>query len=172
MFDVWLKLLEDVPGSVLWLRGGHRAMEDNLMRAASERRVSVERLVFAPMMPRLDEHMARLQLADVFLDTAPYNAHTTAAEALWAGIPMITCRGRTFAARVGASVLAAAGLPELISEDLESYFDSALRLARSPRALDELRERIQRSRNTAPLFDSAQYVRDFESALSGLRGHS
>jgi predicted O-linked N-acetylglucosamine transferase (SPINDLY family) len=109
--------------------------------------------------------LRRLQLADLFLDTAPYNAHTTAAEALWAGVPVISRRGRSFAARVGASVLRAAGLPELICEDDASYLERAIDLARSPPALAELRARLHAARATAALFDTAQYVRDLETAF-------
>jgi len=167
-FEVWIKLLKEVPGSVLWLRGGSAAMEGNLIRAASALGVGPERLVFSAFVAQMDEHLARLKLADLFLDTVPYNAHTTAAEALWAGVPVLTCRGRTFAGRVGASLLMAAGLPELICENLESYLDRALNLARSPRMLAELRDKIAAAAAAAPAFDTAQYVRDFEEVLFGL----
>jgi protein O-GlcNAc transferase len=164
VFEVWVTLLQELPGSVLWLRGGNRAMERNLVRAAGDSGVAADRLVFAPFVAQADEHLTRLQLADLFLDTAPYNAHTTAAEALWAGVPVITCRGRAFAGRVGASVLTAAGLPELISEDLNAYRELALNIARSPQAQSELRQKMASTR-AAALFDTGQYVRDFESAL-------
>jgi protein O-GlcNAc transferase len=167
-FDVWMRLLQEVPDSVLWLRAGAISMADNLLHAANAAGIDTERLVFSALLPRMDEHLRRLQLADLFLDTAPYNAHSTAAEALWAGVPVITCRGRTFAGRVGASLLTAAGLPELICEDHADYLERAVQLARSPRALSELRARINDSRTTAALFDTAQYTRDLESVLLGL----
>jgi protein O-GlcNAc transferase len=152
---------------VLWLRGGAPAMEGNLIRAAGDLGVAADRLVFSPFVARMDEYLARLQLADLFLDTVPYNAHTTAAEALWAGVPVITCRGRSFAGRVGTSLLTAAGLPELIGEDLDGYCDRALNLARSPAALGEMRERLRDAKSSAA-FDTARYVDDFESALFGV----
>jgi protein O-GlcNAc transferase len=165
IFKVWMRLLKEVPHSVLWLRSGHAAIAQNLLRAAEEEGVAPERLVFAPFVAQMDQHLRRLQLADLFLDTAPYNAHTTAVEALWAAVPVISCRGRSFAGRVGASVLAAAGLPELICEDDEAYLDRAVHLARSPEALAELRARLRAARATAALFDTAQYVRDLEAAF-------
>jgi protein O-GlcNAc transferase len=168
VFEVWTTLLKEVPDSVLWLRGGAPAMEGNLIRVAGDLGVAADRLVFSPFVARMDEYLARLQLADLFLDTVPYNAHTTAAEALWAGVPVITCRGRSFAGRVGASLLTAAGLPELIGDDLDGYRDRALNLARSPAALGELRERMRATKATSAVFDTARYVRDFDSALFGL----
>jgi protein O-GlcNAc transferase len=168
VFEVWMTLLKEVPDSVLWLRSGAPAMEGNLIGAAGDLGVAADRLVFSPFAARMDEYLARLQLADLFLDTVPYNAHTTAAEALWAGVPVITCRGRSFAGRVGASLLTAAGLPELIGDDLDGYRDRALNLARSPAALRELRERMRTDKATSAVFDTARYVRDFESALFGM----
>jgi protein O-GlcNAc transferase len=168
-FEIWMRLLGQVPHSVLWLRGGHPVMEQKLRQAAGEQGISLERLVFAPFVPQMDQHLRRLQLADLFLDTAPYNSHTTAAEALWAGVPVITRRGRSFASRVGASVLLAAGLPELVCADEAGYFDQAITLARSPGALAELRERLRAARPKVPLFDTAQYVRDLEAAYSDMR---
>jgi protein O-GlcNAc transferase len=174
MFDVWLRLLQTVPGSVLWLRAGPAAMHLNLQQAALERGVSIDRLIFAEFVASNDEHLARLQCADVFLDTLPYNAHTTAAEALWAGVPVVSCRGRGFAGRVGASVLSAAGLSDLVCADLESYFQLTQRLAASPAALTSVRERLSQGRDSLPLFNTAGYVRDFEAVLRQLRvaGHA
>jgi predicted O-linked N-acetylglucosamine transferase (SPINDLY family) len=179
MFNVWLKLLEAVPGSVLWLRGGDRALEKNLTDAALGAGVPARRLVFAKRVSRIEQHLARLQLADLFLDTAPYNAHTTGAEALWAGVPVITCRGQSFAGRVGASLLTAAGTPDMICESLPEYFERALQVAEDPRRRAKLRERILSARDTAPIFDTRRYVRGFEAALlqisrqrnSGPSGH-
>lgn len=172
VFKIWMTLLVEVPDSVLWLRGGHPAMELNLTAAARDSGVGADRLVFSTFVERMDEHFARLQLADLFLDTLPYNAHTTTAEALWAGVPVITCCGRTFAGRVGASLLSAAGLPELITDSLDTYRDRALHLARSPEALAELRQRLADARAAAAVFDTAGYVRDFETVLRNLWLHS
>jgi predicted O-linked N-acetylglucosamine transferase (SPINDLY family) len=171
IFDVWLRLLQEVPESVLWLRAGPAMMQENIRRTAVERGVSPERLIFAPLIESMDEHLARLQCADLFLDTLPYNAHTTAVEALWAGVPVISCSGRTFAGRVGASALAAAGLTELVADDLGGYFRRALDLAAAPATLASLRKRLSHSRRGAPLFDTARYVRDLEALLWQLAAH-
>ncbi len=165
MFDVWMDLLREVPGSVLWLRSMGPATAANLKNAAARCGLCADRLVFAPFEEQIDAHLARLQLADLYLDTLPYNAHTTATEALWAGVPVITCLGRAFAGRVGASVLSACGLPELICTGLESYRTLALDIARSPSRLMTLRERLRLCKATAPLFDTGRYTRDFEALL-------
>jgi predicted O-linked N-acetylglucosamine transferase (SPINDLY family) len=165
VFEVWMSLLRDVPGSVLWLRSMGPDTAARLRDAARLRGVSPERLVIASFAESMDAHLARLQLADLFLDTLPYNAHTTAAEALWAGVPVITCRGRSFAGRVGASLLSACGLPELICEELEDYRSRALEIARSPERLRALRARLQTCRPSAPAFDTRRYTRDFEDLL-------
>ena len=164
MFELWMSLLEAVPDSALWLRSGHAAMQANLLAAARNHGIDACRLIFAPFVTRMDEHLARLQLADLFLDTSPYNAHTTSAEALWAGLPVITSRGRTFAGRVGASLLSAAGLSDLVTASLDEYRDRALHLARTPEALAGIRQRVLAARASAA-FDTAGYVRHFESAL-------
>src|SRR5262249_23550831 len=131
VFDVWMRLLKNVEGSVLWLLDDNAAATNNLKREAAARGVDPPRLVFARRCP-LPEHLARHRLADLFLDTLPYNAHTTASDALWMGLPIVTCKGNTFAGRVAASVLDAAGLPELVTESLEGYEALALRFARDP----------------------------------------
>jgi protein O-GlcNAc transferase len=163
VFDVWMRLLQAVPGSVLWLLADNRWAEDNLRRAASSRGVEPHRLVFAPRL-RLSDHLARHRLADLFLDTAPVNAHTTASDALWAGLPIVTCAGRTFVARVAGSLLHAAGLPELVTDDLEAYSTLALTLAQAPARLEALRTRLQVARSSAPLFDTARTRRQLEAA--------
>jgi predicted O-linked N-acetylglucosamine transferase (SPINDLY family) len=166
LFEIWMSLLRELPQSVLWLRNMGPAAAANLQSAAVSMGVAAERLIFAPFIECMDSHLARLHLADVFLDTRPYNAHTTAAEALWADLPVITCPGGRFAGRVGASVLHAAGLDELICADLPSYRAHALRLARSPELLRNLREKIAALKSTAPLFDTLRYTRDLESTLT------
>jgi predicted O-linked N-acetylglucosamine transferase (SPINDLY family) len=163
VFDVWMRLLKAVDGSVLWLLEGNPAAAGNLKREAERRGVPAQRLVFAGRM-KPEEHLARHRQADLFLDTLPCNAHTTAADALWAGLPLLTCTGSTFSGRVAGSVLMAAGLPELITESLASYEARALELARTPAMLVELRERLARNRASCALFDTDRYRRHLESA--------
>lgn len=161
VFDLWMGLLRDVPGSVLWLRDFNAGATRNL-RAAAARHGLADRLIFAGRADYPD-HLARLGLADLFLDTLPYNAHATASDALWAGLPILTSVGDTFAARVCGSALAAAGLPELITGSLEEYRMLALRLARDPAVLRALRARLAETRMSSALFDSARYTRNLEA---------
>ena len=163
MFDVWMRLLKAVPGSVIWLLKGNRFVPPNLRREAEARAVAAERLVFAPQMP-LPEHLARHRVADLFLDTFPVNAHTTASDALWAGCPVLTMAGETFVSRVAGSLLRTLGLPELVTASLEDYEAMALRLVRDKDLLGEMRAPLETNRNTSPLFDAAQFARHFEKA--------
>jgi protein O-GlcNAc transferase len=163
VFDVWMRLLGRLPGSVLWLSRANDAAVRNLRAEAERRGVSGDRLVFAPYAPSQD-HMARHRLADLFLDTLPYNAHTTASDALWAGLPIVTCAGTTFPGRVGASLLHAAGLPELITDSLEAYEALAYDLATQPGRLSELKAKILAQRAIAPLFDADLFRRHIEQA--------
>ena len=163
VFDVWMRLLQKVNGSVLWLLDAGATTSKNLRREAEQRGVSAERLIFAPRM-RLDDHLARHRLADLFLDTLPYNAHTTASDALWAGLPIVTCLGPTFAGRVAASLLKAVGLGELVTATLADYEALALKLARDPELLGALKRRLASNRLTAPLFDTPRYTRHIETA--------
>jgi predicted O-linked N-acetylglucosamine transferase (SPINDLY family) len=149
---------------VLWLLEANDLVGRNLGREAENRGVDPDRLVFAPRV-RLAEHLARHRLADLFLDTLPCNAHTTASDALWAGLPVLTCAGDTFAGRVAGSLLTAVGLSELIAGSLEEYEKLALELARGPR-LAELSERLKRNRNTASLFDPSGITRSLEAAYT------
>ena len=165
LFEVWMSLLRDVSGSVLWLRSMGAETAANLRHAASALGICADRLVFATFCAEIDAHLSRLQLADLFLDTLPYNAHTTAAEALWTGVPVITCLGRTFAGRVGASLLTACGQSELICADLETYRTLALRIAKSPGFHAGIRDQLHGSRPSANLFNAAQYTRNFEDLL-------
>lgn len=164
MFDVWMRLLKSVEGGVLWLLDDNPAAVRNLKREAEARGVSARRLVFAPRKP-LEEHLARHRLADLFLDTLPCNAHTTASDALWAGLPVLTCTGETFAGRVAASLLSAAGLPELVTDSLASYEALALSLARDPAALFRLKDKLALHRGVSPLFDTERFTRHLESAF-------
>lgn len=160
IFAIWCRLLEAVPGSVLWLLSSSLA-EGNLRNEALRLGISGQRLVFASDMSQAD-HMARLQLADLVLDTAPYNAHTTASDALWAGVPIVTCSGKTFPSRVAGSVLRAIGLPELIAADLDDYFDLAYSLATDAPRLEEIKTKLAGNRLTTALFDVDGYTRDLE----------
>jgi predicted O-linked N-acetylglucosamine transferase (SPINDLY family) len=163
VFDVWMRLLKLDEGSVLWLLDDNPAAVRNLKREAEARGVSARRLVFAPRRP-LEEHLARHRLADLFLDTLPCTAHTTASDALWAGLPVLTCWGSTFAGRVATSLLVAIGLPELVAGALGSYEAMATKLVRQPAMLASLKERLAANRDTAPLFDTESFTRQIESA--------
>jgi predicted O-linked N-acetylglucosamine transferase (SPINDLY family) len=163
VFAAWLRLLAALPRSVLWLLEDNPAARRNLEQAAAAGGVAPARLVFAPRAPQA-EHLARQRLADLFLDTLPCNAHTTASDALWSGVPVLTCLGTTFAGRVAASLLHAVGLPELVARSLAEYEALALRLAREPGLLPALRERLAGQRLTAPLFDSERFCRHLEAA--------
>lgn len=165
VFGVWMRLLRQVPGSVLWLLADHGAAGRNLIREAARCGVPAERLVFAQRLPHV-EHLARLTQADLFLDTLPYNAHTTSSDALWAGVPVLTCCGQAFAGRVATSLLHAVGLPELVTSTWADYEAEALRLASSPARLQSLRERLAQRRKQAPLFDTARFRRHLEAAYT------
>jgi predicted O-linked N-acetylglucosamine transferase (SPINDLY family) len=164
MFDIWMRLLQQVEGSVLWLSAANDTAVRNLGREAQMRGVSPERLVFASYVPRDEDHLARLGLADLFLDTLPYNAHATASDALWAGVPVLTTPGAGFPSRVAASLLQAVGLPEMIAPSLVGYEESALRLAGDPAALAAIRAKLARNRDTQPLFETARFTRNLERA--------
>jgi predicted O-linked N-acetylglucosamine transferase (SPINDLY family) len=163
LFDSWMRILRNVQGSVLWLLEDSDRAAANLRREAEARGVAPARLVFAPRMS-LPEHLARQTLADLFLDTSPCNAHTTASDALWAGLPLLTRSGESFAARVGASLLSAVGLPELITTTEAQYEALAIELARDPARLAVLRARLAGNRLSAPLFDTPRFTRHLESA--------
>jgi len=167
VFSAWMRMLKAIPGSVLWLLEWNRWTVQNLRREASGYGVDPSRLVFAPQLP-LPEHLGRLPAADLFLDTLPVNAHTTASDALWAGLPLLTIAGETFASRVAGSLLAAVGVPELITHSLAEYETLGLRLARAPGQLAELRNRLSRNRDTAPLFDTPRFVRHLEAAYEAM----
>jgi len=163
VFAVWMALLAGMPGSVLWLLEPAPAALRNLRHEARDRGIDPARLVFAPRIAHA-EHLARHRLADLFLDTLPCNAHTTASDALLTGLPVLTCLGRTFAGRVAASLLDAVGLPELITRSVPEYEALALKLAREPATLAAIRDRLVRNRATHPLFDCARTCRQIESA--------
>jgi predicted O-linked N-acetylglucosamine transferase (SPINDLY family) len=163
-FSAWMRLLNRIQGSVLWLLDGGEVAQGNLRREAVARGVSADRLVFAPRIPRAD-HLARHACADLFLDTFYYGAHTTAADALWAGLPVLTCPGSTMASRIGASIVLATGLPELVAPDHAAYEAMALRLATHPQELAALRDKLAHNRTQCAMFDTAQRVRELDRAF-------
>jgi protein O-GlcNAc transferase len=163
IFTVWLRLLRSVPSSVLWLLESNSLFAANLRREAQRAGIDPARLVFAPPL-ETSAHLSRLALGDLFLDSLPYNAHTTASDALWAGLPLITCRGCTFAGRVAASLLRAVGLPELITDSLSEYESLALQLANDRPLLQSYRNRLTRDPARLPLFDTARTTRQIEIA--------
>ena len=164
IFDVWMRLLRAVPDSVLWLSESSPTAEANLEKEAELRGVSRRRIIFAPRLADMSDHLARHRQADLFLDTLPYNAHTTASDALWAGLPVLTCAGETFAGRVAASLLRAVGLHELVTASLEDYEGLALKLAHDPSYLQAIKAKLMRNRDTFPLFDTARFTRHIEAA--------
>ncbi|MGH6803082.1 MAG: tetratricopeptide repeat protein, partial [Methyloceanibacter sp.] len=165
MFDIWMRLLNNVENAVLWVIERHDVTATNLRCEAQARGVDPNRLVFAPHA-KLEDHLARHRLADLFLDTLPYNAHTTASDALWAGLPVLTCAGTTFAGRVAGSLLRAVGLPELITSTLEEYEALALKLATGDNLMRQIREKLGRNRLTKPLFDTGRFRRHIEAAYT------
>jgi predicted O-linked N-acetylglucosamine transferase (SPINDLY family) len=175
-FDLWMRLLRSIPDSILWLLEVNQLVKANLRSEAEKRGVDPDRLIFAPLVPSA-EHLGRHRHADLFLDTLPCNAHTTASDALWAGLPVLTCSGNTFAGRVAGSLLTAVGMPELITESLEDYEQTALALARARERLTALRQKLEQDRGASALFDlpkltgniEAGYARMWQTWLSGQR---
>ena len=165
IFDIWMRLLRLVPGSVLWLLETNDLVKDNLRLEAGKRGVEAGRLIFAPVVSPA-EHLGRHRHADLFLDTLPCNAHTTASDALWAGLPVLTCSGDTFAGRVAGSLLTATGMPELVTGSLDDYEGTALALARDPQRLRTLRNKLEKNRDTAALFDLPRSTANIEAAYA------
>jgi protein O-GlcNAc transferase len=166
VFDIWMRLLARVQGSVLWLSKINRHAEANLRREAAVRNIDPDRLVIAGWTDSIEDHLARHRAADLFLDTLPYNAHSTASDALFAGLPVLTCVGATFAGRVGMSMLKAAGLPELVTHSLEDYEALALELATDRARLSSIRHKLEQNRPTCPLFDNDRFRGGIETAYS------
>ena len=164
VFDRWCSLLRQIDDAVLWLLETNPQARKNLLARAQRQGVQASRIFWAPRLEPA-EHLARICAGDLFLDTLPVNAHTTASDALWAGIPVLTVLGESFVSRVAASLLTAAGLPELVARDLQEYEQIALDLARNRSALRKLRERLAGNRTACPLFDSVRYTRDFEELM-------
>jgi predicted O-linked N-acetylglucosamine transferase (SPINDLY family) len=164
-FDRWMRILGRVPGSVLWLLGDNPTAIRNLRSEAAARHVDPERLIFANRID-LPNHLARQRAADLFVDTLPCNAHTTASDALWAGLPVLTCVGEAFAGRVAASLLKGIGLPQLITTTLDQYEELAVRLAGDPQELTDLRQTLAANRLTMPLFDTRLFTRHLEEGYT------
>jgi predicted O-linked N-acetylglucosamine transferase (SPINDLY family) len=168
VFDVWMRILKQVTGSALWMRSADPDCIANLEREAHARGIAPNRLKFAPRLEAMEDHLARYRLADLFLDTWPFGAHTTAGDALWAGLPVLTCAGESFASRVGASLLTSIGLTELITANFENYEAAAIALAADRQRLADLRRRLDGQRHTAPLFDVRAYTEHLESGYRAM----
>ena len=164
VFDIWMELLEETPGSVLWLLESNQWAGENLINEAKARGVDPSRIIFAELLPS-DKHLARIQNADLFLDNFPCNAHTTASDALWVGLPVLTCMGKSMAARVAASILKAVDLEELITTDFESYKALALELAHNPKRLDQIKLKLKTNRDTCSLFDTETYTKNLQKGF-------
>lgn len=167
MFGVWMRILSRVPGSVLWLLASNEEAQQNLRLEAKKRGVAEERLVFASTVP-LAEHLGRQRLADLFLDTLPFNAGATASPALWEGLPILTCAGQSFAGRMGASLLSAIGMQDLITTAAGAYEERAVEIGLKPEVARELKERLERNRHTTPLFDTAAFTRNLERVYAAM----
>lgn len=161
LFSIWMALLNETPGSVLWLLDCNRWVRKNLCREAASHGVDTERIIFSERIP-IEEHLARMKNADLFLDTYPCSAHTTASDALWMGLPIVTCVGRSFPSRVAGSLLQGVGLNELITSSLDEYHEFALTLAHSPERLQSLKKRLQYDIESTVLFDTDRYTRHLE----------
>ena len=166
MFAAWMRILKGCPGSVLWLMSLNSTAEPNLRKEAAARGIDPSRLVFAIRVPKVEDHLARYRLADLFLDTIPYNAHTTACDALFVGLPVLTCLGSAFPGRVAASLLNAVGMPELITQTMEEYEKLALHLAHNPDKLANIRKKLQVNLAASQLYDTGGYCRNLEAAYT------
>jgi len=166
-FDAWVRIIQSVPNSMLWLYEDNPTAARNLQAQAKNRNLDPRRLVFAKRMPHA-EHLARYRLADLFLDTFPYGAHTTASDALWVGLPVLTRTGESFASRVASSLLHAVGLPELITHTTQEYESLAIELANNPEKLSSLKARLAENRATCPLFNTALFAQHIESAYQAV----
>jgi len=166
-FDIWARLLREIDGSVLWLLGDNADVKRNLQNEIERRGVDSTRLIFASRVP-YSEYLARYRLADLFLDTSPFNGGTTASDALWVGLPLITCSGEAFAARMAGSLLRAIGMPELITESTTDYEALALKLARDPDLMTSIKTRLARNRSSHPLFNAQRFTHHIEVAYTAM----
>jgi predicted O-linked N-acetylglucosamine transferase (SPINDLY family) len=165
-FDVWMRLLRDIDGSVLWLREANSAATANLRKEAERRGVAADRIIFAPFAPSYVDYIARFGVADLFVDAFPYNAHTTACEALWAGLPLVTCAGDTAISRLTSGIVSSAGLPELVARDLADYEARIRSLVAAPQRLGQMRETLARARTAGRLFNPDGFRRNLEAAFT------
>ena len=163
IFDIWMKILKQVKGSVLWLLEDNPTATNNLKLEANKRNIDSKRIIFAKRM-KMSDHLARHKVADLFIDTLPYNAHTTASDGLWVGVPFLTLAGDSFASRVGASMLNAIGLPELITYSENEYKNKAIELATNPILLKTIKEKLEKNKISKPLFDAKLFTKNVESA--------
>jgi predicted O-linked N-acetylglucosamine transferase (SPINDLY family) len=163
IFDCWMRILDAVEDSVLYIYAENQWAEENLKKEAEARGINSSRLAFGRRLPN-DEYLSRYQICDLFLDTFPYNAGTTASDALWVGLPVLTLMGESFASRVAASLLNAIGLPELITKTQEEYETLAIELAKNPQKLAEIKKKLAENRLTAPLFDTPLFTKNLEAA--------
>ena len=168
-FDAWMRLLRQIDGSVLWLVGDSITLQDNLRSEAAHRGIDAARLIFAPRIDYAD-YLARYRLADLFLDTLPFNAGTTASDALWAGLPMVTCPGQTFASRMAGSLLGSIGMPEMVADSIADYEALAAKLARNPDLLTVAKSKLARQRLSHPLFNTERFTRHIEAAYAAMHG--
>lgn len=164
VFSAWMRLLKQVPSSVLWLMSRGELAQSNLRKEALNHGIDADRIVFAGRVPLVEDHLARYRQADLFLDTHPYNAHTTAADALMSGLPVITFMGESFPSRVAGSLLYAAGMPELVTDSLEKYESLALQLAANPEKLRAIKEKLANQRHQCALFDTKKFCSNLEQA--------
>lgn len=170
VLDAWVDVLKDLPEAVLWLLDWHGQAKPHLLEELAQRGIGAERVFWAPRWD-LGKHISRVRLADLFIDTWPCNAHTTASDALWAGLPVVTLMGQTFASRVAGSLVNAVGLPELISTDVQQYRRTIVELARDPVRRQAIRDRLDQAREDSPLFDSARFTRDYEALMVRMIQH-
>lgn len=168
VFDIWMRLLKQVPNSVLWLMKLNESAEKNLLNEAAERGIEPSRIIFATRVPHIEDHLARYRMADLFLDTFPCNAHSTASDVLRAGLPIVTCRGKAFAGRVASGLLETTGMPELITTTLADYEQLALKLATDKKALDKIRKKLKKNLKNTPLYDTSLYCHNLETAFTAM----
>lgn len=167
IFAVWMRLLKAIPDSVLWLLDCNQWAKHNLLKEAAKSGIASDRIIFAPRVA-ISDHLARHAHADLFLDTLPYNAHTTCSDALWMGLPVLTCTGETFASRVAGSLLTAAGCPELITYNLQDYETTALNLASDAARLQKIKEKLNNNKSNSKLFDTARFAKSLEEAYQDM----
>jgi len=166
IFDVWMRLLKQVKGSVLWLTEGNLTGIKNLQKEANKRGIDSKRLIFAKRTKLLADHLARHRAADLFIDTVPYNGHATASDALWSGLPVLALIGKSFSSRVSASLLNVLGLSELITYTEKEYEDLAIELAKNPNKLKEIKNKLEKNKTNKPLFNTKLFTKNIETAYT------